>query len=277
MGLLGYQTIGLIALIRSVIGTGLKYYSSLSHFAWSTYSRLCCSQSALLQVVSLKIPSGICQMINIYQTQPLFLTARLLPLFKGKSFLYNIDQSNSNFSNFENQEIVEDMLDPREQNHFDYRFIRSKAGPLYSFGDEGNAPLINKKFRTKEAPKQMAFEKKKFGGIRMCARCLRTKPDRCHHCSQCNKCVLKMDHHCPWVANCIGFRNYKYFLNMLFYASLSAIIIVVTAYPVFLAVLAHDGVEISIAYFVITAYILAIALGILLTGFLSFHLWLLSN
>jgi hypothetical protein len=180
-------------------------------------------------------------------------------------------------SNFENQEIVEDMLDPREQNHFDYRFIRSKAGPLYSFGDEGNAPLINKKFRTKEAPKQMAFEKKKFGGIRMCARCLRTKPDRCHHCSQCNKCVLKMDHHCPWVANCIGFRNYKYFLNMLFYASLSAIIIVVTAYPVFLAVLAHDGVEISIAYFVITAYILAIALGILLTGFLSFHLWLLSN
>jgi hypothetical protein len=71
-------------------------------------------------------------MINIYQTQPLFLTARLQPLFKGKSFLYNIDQSNSNFSNFENQEIVEDMLDPREQNHFDYRFIRSEAGTVTS-------------------------------------------------------------------------------------------------------------------------------------------------
>ena len=55
----------------------------------------------------------------------------------------------------------------------------------------------------------------------MCQRCLRTKPDRCHHCSQCNKCILKMDNHCPWVANCIGFYNYKYFLNMLLYASLS--------------------------------------------------------
>lgn len=27
------------------------------------------------------------------------------------------------------------------------------------------------------------FERKKYGGVRMCNRCLRTKPDRCHHCS----------------------------------------------------------------------------------------------
>jgi len=64
---------------------------------------------------------------------------------------------------------------------------------------------------------------------------------------------------------------------MLFYASLTALIVVVTAYPVFLAVLAHDNVDYKIAYFVITAYILALALGFLLTGFFSFHLWLLSN
>ena len=181
-------------------------------------------------------------------------------------------------SNFDNQEILEDLHDPREQNHFDYRFIRSKAGPLYVYDkEEERARLINKKVKTKEPMQQMSYERKKHGGIRMCARCLRTKPDRTHHCSQCNKCVLKMDHHCPWVANCIGFNNYKYFLNMLFYASLTCIILVVTAYPVFLAVLAHDGTDLRIAYFVLTAYILAIALGILLTGFLSFHLWLLSN
>jgi hypothetical protein len=64
---------------------------------------------------------------------------------------------------------------------------------------------------------------------------------------------------------------------MLFYASLTAIIVVVTAYPVFLAVLAHDGMDYKLAYFIITAYILAIALSFLLTGFFSFHLWLLSN
>lgn len=111
----------------------------------------------------------------------------------------------------------------------------------------------------------------------MCQRCLRTKPDRTHHCSQCGKCILKMDHHCPWVGNCIGFYNYKYFLNMLFYASFTTLLIVITSYPVFIAVLAHDHVDNRIAYFVVTAWILALAFCVLITSFFIFHMWLLSN
>lgn len=56
---------------------------------------------------------------------------------------------------------------------------------------------------------------KKDGGFRFCSKCKCWKPDRSHHCSACQKCVLKMDHHCPWFSDCIGFRNYRYFIQFL--------------------------------------------------------------
>ena len=38
----------------------------------------------------------------------------------------------------------------------------------------------------------------------ICKKCMHPKPPRTHHCSVCDKCVLKMDHHCPWINGCIG-------------------------------------------------------------------------
>lgn len=54
---------------------------------------------------------------------------------------------------------------------------------------------------------------------RLCRICRVWKPDRCHHCSSCNRCFLRMDHHCPWFACCIGFRNQKLFVQCLAYIS----------------------------------------------------------
>ena len=36
---------------------------------------------------------------------------------------------------------------------------------------------------------------------RFCKKCECPKPARTHHCSVCRRCVMKMDHHCPWVNN----------------------------------------------------------------------------
>ena len=41
-------------------------------------------------------------------------------------------------------------------------------------------------------------QRSKQGAIRYCDKCTAIKPDRSHHCSVCGKCILKMDHHCPW-------------------------------------------------------------------------------
>ncbi|ERS95736.1 hypothetical protein HMPREF1624_07811 [Sporothrix schenckii ATCC 58251] len=60
---------------------------------------------------------------------------------------------------------------------------------------------------------------KSNGEMRFCKKCQARKPDRAHHCSTCRRCVLKMDHHCPWLATCIGLRNGKMFLLFLIYTS----------------------------------------------------------
>ncbi|KAI8375817.1 DHHC palmitoyltransferase-domain-containing protein [Blakeslea trispora] len=53
-------------------------------------------------------------------------------------------------------------------------------------------------------------------GPRFCKKCNAYKPPRAHHCRQCGQCVLRMDHHCPWIANCVGFGNYSYFVRFVF-------------------------------------------------------------
>lgn len=67
---------------------------------------------------------------------------------------------------------------------------------------------------------QRKEETYELNAVRWCRKCELYKPDRAHHCSQAGRCVLRMDHFCPWVNQTVGLRNHKHFFLFLLWTSI---------------------------------------------------------
>lgn len=52
--------------------------------------------------------------------------------------------------------------------------------------------------------------------LRYCSECNIFQPPRTVHCFTCKACILVYDHHCSFVANCVGKRNFKYHFLLVF-------------------------------------------------------------
>lgn len=60
-----------------------------------------------------------------------------------------------------------------------------------------------------------------------CDSCKIWRPLRTHHCRDCDGCVETHDHHCGWLNNCVGRRNYLYFFAFIVEACLMCILLVI--------------------------------------------------
>mgnify|MGYP003366702098 CR=1 FL=1 len=66
-----------------------------------------------------------------------------------------------------------------------------------------------------------------LSGIKFCESCFIWRPIRATHCSRCGVCVALMDHHCPWLGNCVGQRNYWYFISFLVLLNITIVYLMV--------------------------------------------------
>lgn len=135
--------------------------------------------------------------------------------------------------------------------------------------------------RTRLMPAVLQTQEKKHDGtVRICRKSKPPmyKPDRAHYCRVMQRCVLKMDHFCPWLNNCIGFYNHKFFVLFVAYMAMITVFMVVVMTPVFVNIVSNmEQITLDLKdqeFHVSLTYLMLCLLSVGLSAFFIFHAYL---
>ncbi|XP_033845511.1 palmitoyltransferase ZDHHC8 isoform X2 [Periophthalmus magnuspinnatus] len=150
---------------------------------------------------------------------------------------------------------------------------------MVTFMDAGVLPIANEDEDKEEEFRAPLYKNVDVNGVQVrmkwCGSCHFYRPPRCSHCSVCDHCVEDFDHHCPWVNNCIGRRNYRYFF--LFLLSLTLHMVAVLTFG--LVYIMNHTDELWELHCAVTLAVVSISglFMIPVLGLSGFHLYLVSR